>query len=478
MFCQLDTLRQCLPQSVRRTLNELPESLDETYERVVMEIKKANQVHAYRMLQCLTVAIRPLSVAELAELLAFDFDAAKGGIPKLNSNWRWEDHEQAVLSTCSSLITIVPAGDSQVVQFSHFSVKEFLLSDRLATSTKDISRYHIVLEDANTLIARACLGILLRDPVGQHDPDADSVSLASYAAEHWVTHAQVEDVTSRIRDGMQYLFDPDRPYFTAWIKSYNVDRRNWSSELQNEIQPRAAPLYHAAFCGFHEIVEHLALKYLPYANAICGNGGTALHSASDAGHVQVVRSLLKCGVDVDARGFWNQSPLQFASLQGYLDVVQCLLDHGADANFQDDNRRTPLIHAAAGGRPEIVRVLLEHNADVNSQDKDGLTPLHGVFFFGVLYYDNSKVDYPQIVRLLLEHGANPDARDNKHRTPLHLVSSSDLVSSLRLEVARILLAHGADVDAEDEEGMTPLQVALATKGQDEIVQLLSEYCSK
>ncbi|KAH8986724.1 hypothetical protein EDB92DRAFT_1818206 [Lactarius akahatsu] len=33
VYCQLDALRQCLPWSVRRTLNELPESLDETYER-------------------------------------------------------------------------------------------------------------------------------------------------------------------------------------------------------------------------------------------------------------------------------------------------------------------------------------------------------------------------------------------------------------------------------------------------------------
>ncbi|KAI9453270.1 hypothetical protein BJY52DRAFT_1083587, partial [Lactarius psammicola] len=157
VFCQLDTLQQCLPSSVRNTLEELPESLDETYERIVMDIKKTNSAHAYRMLQCLAVAIRPLSVAELAELLAFEFDAAKGGIPKLNANWRWEDHEQAVLSTCSSLITIVGGEGSGIVQFSHFSVKEFLMSDRLAMSTGDISRYHIVPERAHTILARACL---------------------------------------------------------------------------------------------------------------------------------------------------------------------------------------------------------------------------------------------------------------------------------------------------------------------------------
>jgi hypothetical protein len=222
VFCQLETLRYCLPQSVRRTLNELPESLDETYERMMMEIKRANQSHTYRILQCLTVAIRPLSVAELAELLAFDFEEAKGGIPKLNSDWRWEDHEQAVLSTCSSLVTVVPNDGSPVVQFSHFSVKEFLMSDRLATSRRDISQYHISLEDANTLLAQASLAVLLRDP--DVDNHADNAPLAGYAAKHWVTHAQFKNVASRLHDGVKDLFDPDKPYFDAWVRLYNIDR--------------------------------------------------------------------------------------------------------------------------------------------------------------------------------------------------------------------------------------------------------------
>jgi hypothetical protein len=45
--CQLETLRYCLLPSVRRTLDELPESLDETYERVLKEIKKANRDHYF-----------------------------------------------------------------------------------------------------------------------------------------------------------------------------------------------------------------------------------------------------------------------------------------------------------------------------------------------------------------------------------------------------------------------------------------------
>jgi hypothetical protein len=79
----LEVLRHCFPPSVRRVIEEVPESLDETYER---NDQKSNQEHAYRMLQCLAAAVRPLRVEELAEVLAFAFNAE--GIPKLNLVWR------------------------------------------------------------------------------------------------------------------------------------------------------------------------------------------------------------------------------------------------------------------------------------------------------------------------------------------------------------------------------------------------------
>src|SRR6266702_4684703 len=465
VFCQLETLRQCLPQSVRRTLNELPESLDETYERVMMEFKRANQAHAYRMLQCLTVARRPLSVAELAELLAFDFDVSKGGIPQLNSDWRWEDHEQAILSTCSSLITVVPGHGSTVVQFSHFSVKEFLMSDRLAMSTRDISRYHIALEDAHTVLAQASLGVLLRDP--DVNNGAGSAPLARYAAEHWVTHARVENVASRVRDGVEHLFDPDKPYFEAWVQLHDVDHTIYVGDRPDP-EPGARPLYYAALCGFHELVDHLILTYPQCASARGGRCGTALHSASFAGHLQIVRLLLRHGVDVDARDYASCTPLGFASQSGHRDTVQCLIDHGADVNLKGDDHNTPLTLAAFNGHIDVVRVLLEHNANVNSQDDHSRTPLHDA-----ICGDDPKGDYPRVVRLLLEHGANTNARDTNHMTPLHLVS----VRPTKLDVLHILLEHGADLDAEDGKGRTPLQVSLES-GHDKVVRFLSGINSR
>ena len=463
-------LQQCLPQSLRQTLDELPESLDGTYERVMMEIMRANQSHAYRMLQCLTVANRPLSVAELAEILAFDFNEAKGGIPKLNASWRWEDHEQAVLSTCSSLVTVVPNDydESLIVQFSHFSVKEFLMSDRLASSRREISQYHISLLDAHTMLAQASLAVLLRDP--DVDGLADSGALAGYAAKHWTAHARVENIASQFRDGMEDLFDPDKPYFEAWVKLHDIDDIKQAKAFPGtpDSEPRARPLYYAALCGFLELVEYLTLKYPQYASSRGGLFGTPLHSASLEGYLPVVRYLLQHGVDVNSRNSADDTPLLLASWKGHLDVVQCLLEHGADMNLLDYENAAPLTWAAFFGHINVVRLLLEHNAEANPQDKDGYTPLHDV-----MRSDRFNAERAQIVRLLLKHGANPNARDHKLQTPLHLISwRGDL-----LDVLRLLLEHGVDLDAKDEDGKTPLQMSL-DRGYGEVTRLLSEYSNK
>ena len=138
---------------------ELPETLDETYARTLREIK-SNWGYARLLFQCVAVAARPLRIEELAEFLAFDFDV--GPIPKFHEKSRLEDPVYGVLSTCSSLLSVVEVEDSQVIQFSHFSVKEFLTSTRLAeTSETTVRRYHISMTSAHTLAAQACLGILL-----------------------------------------------------------------------------------------------------------------------------------------------------------------------------------------------------------------------------------------------------------------------------------------------------------------------------
>ena len=211
---------------------------------MLKEIGPANRDHAHRLLQCLTMAIRPLRVEELAEILALDFDGAEGGIPKLKEDWRWEDRQRSVLSTCSSLITFVEDGDSRVIQFSHFSVKEFLTSNRLATSKGDCLHFHIMPEPAHTTLAQASLGILLQLDGGSDDDwSGSSFPLAQYAGQHWVEHAQFGDVSSRIEDGMRRLFDSTEPYLAAWLQLHDIDDQ-WA--LFGSYQDRnglGSPLY-------------------------------------------------------------------------------------------------------------------------------------------------------------------------------------------------------------------------------------------
>jgi hypothetical protein len=175
-------------------LAELPETLDETYERTLRGITEANWEFAHRMFQFVLVAFRPLLVEELADLLAFDFGA--GSIPIFHSDWRRQKPEDAVLSRCSTLLSIVDDQGSPVVQFSHFSVKEFLTSTRLRKTT-DISsrRYRVSMTPAHILAARACLGILLHLDKDVTRDSLKDFPLAEYAARHWVDHARFKDVS-------------------------------------------------------------------------------------------------------------------------------------------------------------------------------------------------------------------------------------------------------------------------------------------
>ncbi|KAF8492386.1 hypothetical protein F5888DRAFT_911209 [Russula emetica] len=375
VFCQLELLRQCFPPSVQRILEELPESLDETYERILREIRKPNQGYAHRLLRCLVVAVRPLRVEELAEVLAFDFNT--GGMPKLNPGWRWEDQEEAVMSACSSLVTIVKDRNSRVVQFSHFSVKEFLTADRLAEPIRDVSRHHIRLEAAHTILAQACLGVLLRldDRV-----DRDSIMnfpLALYAAQYWPSHARVEGVSSRIREGTECLFDADKPHFATWLWIYNEDQRGRSMTTMRPEKPEAVPLYYAARLGFRDLAEHLIAEHPEHVSARGGLQVTPIHAAASAGQADILSLLIQHGADVSGRNSLGDTPLFVASTNARLEAGQILLNHGADIDARNRYNNTALIYAISKNNIEFARMLLERGAVINARCQGDMTPLHG-----------------------------------------------------------------------------------------------------
>jgi hypothetical protein len=408
-------------------MEELPDSLDGTYERILRDIRKPNEGHARRMLQCLVAAVRPLRVTELAEVLAFDFGAE--GIPKLNPGWRWEDHEEAVMSTCSSLVMIVGAKDDnkdkskdlRIVQFSHFSIKEFLMSSRFADSSRDVSHYHIEPEAAHTILAQACLGVLLRLNDRMDRDKIKNFPLAYYSARYWVEHARFKGVSSHIQDGMECLFDVDKPHLSAWLWIYNEDLYGRSMATMSPEKPEAVPLYYAAFFGLRDLTAHILAKHPEDVHAKGGEHVTLLHATADHGHSDVFSLLVEHFPNLDIKGDDGQTPLHRASWNGHLEIGKLLLDRGADVNARDRVDRTPLFIAAQMGRFAFARMLLENGAMTNKSC--WTTPLHKA----------SENGHVEVVRLLLEHGADLRVRDYEGKTPSEVASQNG-----KLEVVQLL----------------------------------------
>ena len=503
VHCQIETLSRCFPPSIRQILDGLPKTLDETYERILLEIDEEKQVYADRLFQCLAISVRPLRVEELAEVFAVLPNTES--TPGFDLSWRPEDPEAFILSACSTLVTIVDTkpwyGETtttRTVQFSHFSVKEYLTSGRIANSAP-VSHFQVLPKPAHTLLARACLSVLLQLDHNIDKTHIKNFPLARYAAMNWVDHACFEDVSSDIRDGIDRLFDGNKPHLSAWLGVYNIDKDHDLYDPDEDTvppeQPDAVPLYYAALCGFRDLVGRLLNLHPQDLNAKGGVCGTPLCAALHKGHLDIALFLLEHGADGEQRGTAGQNGLYIASSHGYTEIVRTLIDRGADLNAVcrdwdewllgrnwsiDYLQWTPLHVASFKGRLEVARVLLEYGANVDHPDNLGRIPLHIA----------SRGPCDDLVRLLLDHGANPSALDSGNETALHHAAYSGELGAVIL-----LLDHGLAVNARNKrsmwgwrgwdplpvrgndiypKGWTPLHYAAAF-GPVEVVQMLLDH---
>ena len=526
-------LRRCIPACIRRALDELPQTLDETYARALKEIDKPNWEYVHRLFQCVTAASRPFRIGELAEFLAFDFEA--GPTPTFLANWRLEDPTHTLLSTCSSLLAVVddepikqypippavtpdyhtptlpefpvtptqqytprylsptpsesspPSRGSPVIvpgprlwpesdaihprddeiyphspplaaQIAHFSVNEYLTSPRLAEEKDTISRFHVSMTSAHTIIAQACLGVLLHLDENITNRSLKKFPLAEYAAEHWVAHARFENVASNVLDGMKRLYDPRENHLSVWVWIYDPELRSqhrWGRS-ERPTAARATPLHYAAFCGMHDIATFLVVEHSQDVNARgFDRKETPLHVALRQGHVEVIRVLLEHGANAEARDKHNRTPLLWASRFRHVDLAQVLLEHGADTEARDGDNRTSLLWASQDGQVELARVLFKHGADTEARDEDDYSPLERA----------TQKGHVELVQALLEHGADLSAQNKRGHTPLHWASAMGQPA-----VALVLLRHGADLKARCKSNHTPLHCA---KGE-EVTRLLLE----
>ncbi|KAL2219638.1 ankyrin repeat-containing protein [Thermoascus aurantiacus ATCC 26904] len=492
--CQFKSLQSC-PRSeehLDRFLKSLPQSLDETYERMLCTIDHNLIEDARRILTLLCFAPRPLTLQELIDGMAVEL----GGNARLNRKHRVQDASD-IHSICPGFIEIDPidiadtrAGvyngdylpgffDEQpvrIVRIAHFSVQEYLESERIRQQRAAI--FSLASVTAHLEITQVCL-IYLLDPGLSNITKGNTAykdvhkeyPLARFAAKYWYHHYRnVSGPSYEVDDLVSKLFINQQDSFLSWVRLYDVDGR-FSGQFSSPLNDIPSPVYYASILGLYRVLPELlrieqqgstmtsalqstsASKIIGLVNAGGRLFRSPLQAAADRGHEKVVQILLENGAN-DAG-----DALLLASRAGNEEIVQVLLDNGADVNFQSEYYGSALHQASLRGHKKVVQILLENGADVNVQYGDfGQSPL-------MLASENG---HREVVQMLLYNGADVNLQGKYHGSALHTASYRG-----HIDVVQILLDNKADVNLQSRFGIRPLMVASAN-GHEEVVQMLLE----
>jgi len=205
-----------------------------------------------------------------------------------------------------------------------------------------------------------------------------------------------------------------------WANTFDREYKNISTVRRSQLARLdcLTPLHYAAQRGHKEIVEVLLAHGADVNIGDCYNR-TAAEYAMSSNHGEIVqllvskgagisplqfalymkdeakaRSLIEAGADVNGRTPDGTTPLDRAVVAGFKDIVELLIGKGADVNAKNFWDWTPL-HSAVYRHKDVVELLIASGADVNARDRSGGTPLS---------YAQSE-GYTEIVGLLRKHGA-------------------------------------------------------------------------
>uniref|UniRef100_A0A8C2DVQ3 Ankyrin repeat and SOCS box containing 15a n=1 Tax=Cyprinus carpio TaxID=7962 RepID=A0A8C2DVQ3_CYPCA len=156
------------------------------------------------------------------------------------------------------------------------------------------------------------------------------------------------------------------------------------------------------------------------------DGETPLILATQAGLVEIVRTLLENGASPNRINSKNESPLLLAIHEaakvGCTDILTLLLQNGGNVLETDEHGVTPMGIAAEYGQAEALDILIHYGGDVNAQAPNGDSVLH----------DAASSGNPDCIELLLQHGANPNITNLSLQLPIHCAAYKGHYLALRM----------------------------------------------
>jgi ankyrin repeat protein len=402
-------------------LGQLPATLFETYDRILASIPAENVKFARRALQLLAFDFGINTLGALVEAVIFD-DTTCAFV---------EDDRflspKDILEICTCMITCDElrkgGGDGYLelspVRLAHYSVKEYMTSERMKGTTFGISEVK-----ASILAAKICVTYHLNLDSSNYkamqqiydDADWDFSDWCEEGIEILITRQfplakMVGDVNQFVRvsgrdeiinDLVLRLLNPGRPHFKEWLKLYALFFRGGRSGIPRWKFPPGgeltASLAYLCWLDLHPAAEillernpdplilntQLELESYYFDRNIDDENseGAPLHVALSLGREWYVDLLVAKGADVNLVSFYGLTPLNLAvnakiTTQSCQRMIALLLDRKADPN-PSCLGETPLQSAIIGRMDwktdpddiEIIRMLVDAGADVNATGND------------------------------------------------------------------------------------------------------------
>ena len=435
------------------SLGTIPDTVEAIYNQVLDNIKKHDCEPAHSIFKWLCVSKRPLSQVELARAAEL---ADPGDVLRICTS-------SLLTSSIEEVEVNGQKEDREIIRFAHSSVHEYLLSQRLKSSTDKAARFYVSSDEAHAYVSSRSLDYILEQGGEVHPKQRLlAIPLLDYAARYWHIHRKAVEVTEfqiivinvkradmeAIESKIHDLFSPScLSAYVNWLRLADPDNSDNPTIPEKDVDSYPEPLYYALLLRLGNIATKL-IEEGAEVDGRGGNGGTPLQLAAHCGFTSIVRLLLRKGADPNREGGSHGSALYAAAVQGHEDIVDGLIDSGADINKQEGFYGNALQVATYLGYYLIVSHLLQSNVDVKATG--------GVF--GTVLQAACAAGHGKLISMLISAGADVDRHVGLLKSPLQAALTGEDFDAIQQ-----LTAHGVKFNYNGARGWRMAYIKLLTE---------------